>query len=256
MMIIRAAYRSLTRAIMCLAVCAVAAGAMPAPAEASVARGEAAFARGDYETALSAFGNPARNGDPVAQYYMGVLFAEGLTRRRLYEDALMWFICAQTAPLPDTLKNDARARQAGLVKVISIYEFNKAEARAESLCGAVPSAVLDARAAADRLVQQTQPQRGAVGSVLFFPGDATVTGAVVVFHEMGLYSLRDFLAGMINYLGDLLFGLLALFGWFVIGKVGYFFVEPIWARVMARQPSTGADTGGTAGAARADADGN
>ncbi|MCZ6740659.1 MAG: hypothetical protein O7D27_00710, partial [Alphaproteobacteria bacterium] len=68
------------------------------------------------------------------------------------------------------------------------------------------------------------------------PGDTMVTGAVVVFHELGLSFVTNLLVGIVKLLGDFLFGLLALIGWIVIGRFVRFFLEPFWQRILVPGP--------------------
>lgn len=208
-----------------------------APAVASVTHGTEAFRNGDFTTAVGEFQGPAYNGDPVAQYYMGVLYTDGLGVRRSIGDGLMWFICAQTGSLPPALNTNAKRRRAEIVEAMSTSDFDRSEIRAHDLCGAAPSKGNRLARGGYNVIEEVRPHRGVVGSLLFFPGDTTVTGALVVFHESGLHGVRKLLTWLTQSFGDWLFGLVALLGWLVIARMGYFFGAPIIKRMIGRNAS-------------------
>ncbi|MDX1485808.1 MAG: hypothetical protein R3229_15160 [Alphaproteobacteria bacterium] len=226
------------------------------PAGAGVTAGERAFNSGDFVTAIRELQRPAYDGNAAAQYYMGVIYHEGLGVNRSPEDALVWFTCAQTRRLPEAFETDARRRQSQIMDEISPFALERVELHAESLCG---RALAQKRAAADKMREKTpleriQPVRGFWASILFFPGDTMMTGAAVVFHGLGLTFISDILIAMAKTMGDFLFGLLALIGWFIIARVVKAMGDPVWKMILARDPlahtGKGGDASGQEGAER------
>lgn len=59
--------------------------------DADFERGQTLLARGEYVEALKAFGNSAKNGNPEAQYQIGIMFLEGEGMKANPEDAAYWF---------------------------------------------------------------------------------------------------------------------------------------------------------------------
>ena len=103
-----------------LALAMVSAFAGAGPVLAGVATGESAFKNGDFLTAAREFQGPAHRGDPVAQYYLGVIYADGLGGARSLEDGLAWLMCVQTgAGLPPPLRQDATRRRTRILARIS-----------------------------------------------------------------------------------------------------------------------------------------
>lgn len=210
------------------------------PALAGVAAGESAFNDGYYMTAVKEFQGPAYRGNAVAQYYMGLIYAHGLGVGQSLEDGLAWLICAQTVELPSALGREAKRQQSAILSLITSYGVEIAEKHAETLCG---QAISEKKKAAARKkiadlkdqdpLENVRPVRGFWAMLFFFPGDTMVTGAVVVFHELGLSFVANLVVGIVKLTGNLLFGLLALIGWIVIGRFVRFFLQPVWQRVLA-----------------------
>ncbi|MCZ6448921.1 MAG: SEL1-like repeat protein [Alphaproteobacteria bacterium] len=210
------------------------------PALASVAAGESAFNNGAFMTAVREFQGPAYGGNAVAQYYMGVIYAHGLGVGQSLEDGLAWLICAQTVELPSALGREAKRQQSAILSLITSYGVEIAEKHAKTLCG---QAIAEKKKAVARKkfagledqdpFENVRPVRGFWAMLFFFPGDTMVTGAVVVFYELGLSFVSNLLVGMVKLSGDLLFGLLALIGWFVIARFLRLFLEPVWQRILA-----------------------
>jgi hypothetical protein len=237
-MIVSRTRQSTAAAIIALAMLSSFAGAWPALA--GVAAGESAFKNGDFLAAAREFQGPAYRGDPLAQYYLGVIYADGLGGDQSLEDGLAWLMCVQTGiGLPPSLKQDAKQRRRGLMSRVSSYAMEQAEMRASTLCGRTPAAgKQQAFTTNEDAFEDIRPVRGTFGTVFFFPGDTMVYGATVVFHEMGLIFLRDVFVGMVRLMGDLIFGLLSLIGWLLIGKIIYCFVGPLWKAIAALNPSS------------------
>ncbi|MEX2296415.1 MAG: trypsin-like peptidase domain-containing protein, partial [Dongiaceae bacterium] len=61
------------------------------PALADVAKGDRAYANGDYQTAFSEWEPDARDGDRDAQYGLGLLYEFGLGVRQDYQRAALWY---------------------------------------------------------------------------------------------------------------------------------------------------------------------
>ncbi len=232
------AKRFAAAAIIALGMASALAGARPALA--GVAAGESAFNDGAFMTAVREFQGPAYRGDAVAQYYMGLIYAHGLGVGQSLEDGLAWLICAQTVGLPSVLRREANRQQSAILSNISTYGVEYAEKRAELLCGgaierkkkAIQYKKLTDFDNEDPL-ENVRPVRGFWAMLFFFPGDTMVTGAVVVFHELGLSFVRNLVVSMVKLTGNLLFGLLALIGWIVIARFLRFFLEPVWQRILA-----------------------
>ena len=232
------AKRFAAAAIIALGMASALAGARPALA--GVAAGESAFNDGDYMTAVKEFQGPAYRGNAVAQYYMGVIYAHGLGVGQSLEDGLAWLICAQTVELPSALGREAKRQQSAILSLITSYGVEIAEKHAETLCG---QAIAEQKKAAARKkisdledhdpLENVRPVRGFWAMLFFFPGDTMVTGAVVVFHELGLSFVSNLVVGIVKLTGNLLFGLLALIGWIVIARFVRFFLQPVWQRVLA-----------------------
>ncbi len=240
-------------AIIALGMVFVLAGARPALAE--LAAGQSAFNKGDYSIARREFQRPAYGGDAVAQYYMGVIYGDGLEVEQSLEDALVWFNCAQTIGLPAVLGRDAKRRQGGILARISSYELEQVELRANSICGGAKAKKIPNPSDDKDALENIRPVRGFWAMLFFFPGDTMVTGAAVVFHELGLGFVKDFLVGIVMFFGDVLFGLLALIGWIIIGRIIHLFGEPVWKMMLARDPLThSASAGRTAGQQGAEAE--
>jgi hypothetical protein len=240
----------------------------------------------------------------LAQYYLGVIYADGLGGDKSPEDGLAWLICVQTGVgLPPALQQAAKQRRRRLMSRITPYAMEQAEKRAATLCGrntAAPrSRALASGTAAPRsqnfttgtgaprsqadptgtaaprprsyaaeiaearpqayatevtehmpqafstsedtmedLLKYVSPARGFFGTLFFFPGDTMVYGATAVFDAIGIILLRDIFVGMIKLMGDLIFGLLSLIGWVLIGKFVYFFVHPLANAISASKPSS------------------
>ncbi len=230
------AKRFTAAAIIALGMLCALAGARPALA--AVATGETAFKNGDFMTAVREFQGPAYRGDAMAQYYMGVIYADGLVVGQSLEEGLAWFLCAQTGWLPPGLTRDAGRRRSRILSRISPDALEQAEMRAETLCGRPIVAKKRTYSVGEALPEDISPARGYLGTLLFFPGDTMVTGAVVTFHELGFILLRDVLVGIVGLFGDFLFGLLALMGWLIIARIVRFFGEPVWRMIIARDPLT------------------
>ena len=235
-------------AIVALAMLSAFAGARPALA--GVATGESAFHKGDFPTAAREFQGPARGGDPLAQYYLGVIYGDGLGDAGSLEEGLAWLMCVgKGAGLPPAMKQDAIRRRARLLSGIAPFAMEQAELRAAAICNRTVTARPQAFTTDADDFEDVRPARGLFGTLFFFPGDTVVFGATVAFHDMGLLVLRNVLAGMVNLMGDLIFGLLSLIGWLLSGKFVYFlFVKPLWKAIVAAKPSS-AD-GPMGGAAR------
>ncbi|MEE8214689.1 MAG: hypothetical protein V3R79_08880 [Alphaproteobacteria bacterium] len=245
------AKRFAAAAIIALGMASALAGARPALA--GVAAGETAFNDGYFMTAVKEFQGPAYGGNAVAQYYMGLIYAHGLGVGQSLEDGLAWLICAQTVGLPSVLRREANRQQSAILSNISTYGVEYAEKRAELLCGgaierkkkAIQYKKLTDFDNEDPL-ENVRPVRGFWAMLFFFPGDTMVTGAVVVFHELGLSFVSNLLVGIVKLFGDFLFGLLALIGWIIIGRFVLIFVTPVWKTMLDRAPSTQDDsTGGS-----------
>ena len=123
---------------------------------------------------------------------------------------------------------------------ISSYGVEIAEKRAKLLCGGAierKKKAIQYKKLTDfdneDPIENIRPVRGFWAMLFFFPGDTMVTGAVVVFHELGLSFVRNFLVGIAKLTGDLLFGLLALIGWIVIARFLRFFLQPVWQKILA-----------------------
>ncbi len=220
------------------------------PALASIAAGEAAFNKGDYFAAVSEFQRPAYGGDAVARYYMGVIYADGLGVSRSLEDGLVWFRCALIGTLPSSMERDIRRRLGGVVSGISRYGLEQAGMRIESLCGKAMKELRGSKDISDNrdAPDNIRPKRSLLTRMLFFPGDTMVTGAAVVFHGLGLSFISKFLGGLVKVMGDWLFGLLALIGWLLVGRILQMIGEPIWKKLFARDPVSGdAQPGGGSG---------
>ncbi len=232
------AKRFAAAAIIALGMASALAGARPALA--GVAAGESAFNNGAFMTAVREFQGPAYGGNAVAQYYMGVIYAHGLGVGQSLEDGLAWLICAQTVELPSALGREAKRQQSAILSLITSYGVEIAEKHAETLCG---QAIAEQKKAVARKkfagledqdpFENVRPVRGFWAMLFFFPGDTMVTGAVVVFHELGLSFVSNLVVGIVKLTGNLLFGLLALIGWIVIGRFVRFFLQPVWQRVLA-----------------------
>ena len=224
-------------AIIALAMLSAFAGARPALA--GVATGESAFKNGDFLTAARELQGPAYRGDPLAQYYLGVIYGDGLAGNQNLEDGLTWLMCVQTgSSLPQIMKQDAKQRQRDLMSRVSPYTKEQAELRAASICGRTLSARKpEAFTTEEDPLKDIHPVRGFWGTLFFFPGDTMVIGAAVFFHNMGYTLIRDVFVGMVKLMGDLLSGLMSLIGWLLIGKFVYFlFVKPLWRAISARNP--------------------
>ncbi|MCZ6813244.1 MAG: hypothetical protein O7F14_04235 [Alphaproteobacteria bacterium] len=235
------AKRFAAAAIIALGMASALAGARPALA--GVAAGESAFNNGAFMTAVREFQGPAYRGNAMAQYYMGVIYAHGLGVGQSLEDGLAWFICAQAVGLPSVLRREANRQQSAILPKISSYGVEYAEKHAETLCGGAierkKKAIVYKNLTDfdnENPLENIRPVRGFWAMLFFFPGDTMVTGAVVVFHELGLSFARNFVVGIVKVLGDLLFGLLALIGWIVIGRFVRFFLEPFWQRILVPGP--------------------
>jgi len=230
-------------AIFALAMLSAFAGGRPALA--GVATGEDAFNKGDFTAAAREFQGPAYRGDALAQYYLGVIHADGLGVSQSPEEGLAWLMCVEKgAGLPEVLRKDAEQKQAHILSRISPYALEQAQMRASTICGIAIKAKQEPFAKEERNPEDIRPARGFLGGIFFFPGDTMVTGAAVVFHELGLTFLENAPIGFANLFGDLLFGILALLGWFVIGRVLHFFFQPLWRTIIAREASTRGDAGG------------
>jgi len=233
-------------AIIALGMVLVLAGARPAQAE--LATGQSAFNKGDYSVARREFQGLAYGGDAVAQYYMGVIYGDGLEVEQSLEDALVWFNCAQAVGLPAVLGRDANRRQGRILARISSYELEQVELRAESVCGGAKAKKKRNLSDDKDALENIRPVRGLWAMLFFFPGDTMVTGAAIVFHELGLTFVKDLLVGLVTFFGDVLFGLLALIGCIIIGRIIHLFGDPVWKIILARDPLTHRNSaGGTAG---------
>lgn len=207
-----------------------------APATASVTRGEHAFHDGNYADAIREFNGPAASGDPIAQYYMAVLALDGLGTPQNAVNGFGWLLCAQTGSLPTPLASDAARRYADARAVVSKNDLTQSRRFANQVCDFPlqhPPESTDTNDILSRII----PQRGPVNSVLFFPGDTAVTGAVVAFQETGLDIVTDWTVGLFQEYGDLLFGLLSLFGWLALARLAYVVLKALWESygVVARE---------------------
>jgi len=64
---------------------------LAAPAWPDYQTGSDAYDRGDYETALKEFRPLAEQGDALAQFNMGVMFAKGQGVSQYYQEAVRWY---------------------------------------------------------------------------------------------------------------------------------------------------------------------
>jgi hypothetical protein len=231
-------------AIIAVAVPLAFAGARPALA--GVATGEAAFENGDFLTAAREFQGPAHRGDPLAQYYLAVIYADGLGGAQSHEDALAWLMCVEKGVgLPPAMKQDAVRRRAGILSAITPYALEQAEMRAAALCDKATAHQPEAFTTDHDQYQDVRPMRGWFGTVFFFPGDTIILGAIDFFHEMEFILLRNVLAGMVKLLRDLLFGLLSLISWVLMGRIVYYlFIGPLWKALAATKPPSADDSVG------------
>lgn len=219
---------------------------------AGVARGEAAFKKGNFVTALREFEGPAYRGDGLAQYYLGVIYAEGLGVSQNQEEGLAWMICVgKNAGLPPSIGREMQRKQANLLSRISPYSLEQAQMRAESICGVPTETRPEPYAEKKRDPEDIRPTRGFWGGLFFFPGDTMVTGAAVVFHELGLTFLTDVLFGLSDLFGDFVYGILSLIGWFLIGRIILFFGQPLWLMALGRNGAAHDAGGGGNTAGRA-----
>jgi hypothetical protein len=225
-------------AVIALAMLTAFGGARPALA--GVAAGESAFKNGDFLTAARELQGPAYRGDPLAQYYLGVIYADGLGGDQSPEDGLAWLMCVQTGVgLPPALQQDAKQRRRRLMSRLTPYAMEQAEMRAATLCGRRTAAPKPQPFTTDDDFQDIRPPRGIFGMLFFFPGDTIVFGATIVFHEMGFMLMRNVVMGIIRVMGDLIFGLLSLICWIIICKIVFlFFVHPLANALSARKPSS------------------
>ena len=243
------AKRIAAAAIIALGVASALAGARPALG--AVAAGETAFKNGDFMIAVREFRGPAYRGDAMAQYYLGVIYADGLGAVQSYEVGLAWLICAQTGGLPPVLGQDAGRRRSRISSRISSYGLEYAEKEAKALCGKAVANKKKTFSEDKDPLEKIRPVRGFWAMLFFFPGDTMMSGAVVTFHELGLYFVRNILVGMVKLFGDLLFGLLALIGWIIIGRFLRFFLEPVWQRILTPGASAHNATKGGSGQSQA-----
>ena len=204
------------------------------PALAGVATGKIAFNSGDYTTAMREFQGPAYRGDALAQYYMGVIYADGLGVSRSDDESLAWLMCVRTGSLPWDLRGDLHWRRARISSRISSYTLEQAELRAGSICGKAIAPKKRAFTTNEIYIEEIGTARGFWGKMFFFPGDTMVIGAVVVFQELGFTLLSDIVVAIARLMRDLLFGILSLIGWVIIGKLTLFLVKPVWKVMMVR----------------------
>lgn len=203
---------------------------------ADVDSGITAFRESDYASAVKELHVPAFDGHPIAQYYLGVMHAEGLGVTRSPPDALKWFLCAEAGSLPGALKSRALEWRRRLYAEMSLLEMDYAEKSAAKKCRvAEPMAVFD-RGYRQHEVDEAVPRRSGAFAVLLFPGDVTMRGVLVVFDQMGSKFMTEAAMKAVEAMGDVLFGLLALLGWLLIARVGYLTVHHFWEKFLERLP--------------------
>lgn len=100
--------------------------AAPTPAS-ELAAGQRAYAAGDRIGALRHFRAAAEGGNADAQYYTGVMYADGQGVERNYAEAVKWYEKAAAQNQPDALVALARLRVLGLgveadpAKAVELY---------------------------------------------------------------------------------------------------------------------------------------
>lgn len=97
-------------------------------AEHDLARGRGAFAAGDYPRALGYFRAAAEQGDANAQYYVGLMHANGQGTTRDFAEAAKWYEKAAAQNQADALYALARLHVIGTgveadpAKAVELYE--------------------------------------------------------------------------------------------------------------------------------------
>ena len=147
-----------------VAVSAVLVSVWSAPAWADYRSGVAAYERGQYEAARKALEPLARKGDGNAQYYLGLMYAEG--RGVSQDDALAveWFTCASEGSASFGKKQKAGRLSANLAESAGLGGAIK--------CRFAPSAPALSEQAQQALYYLVRD--GAVQKLLFMPGDLLV----------------------------------------------------------------------------------
>lgn len=204
---------------------------------ADVDSGIAAFHDGDYETAVKKLQVPAFDGNPAAQYYLGVIHARGIGVARSPTDALKWFLCAEAGSLPTSLKQRSLEWRRRLYSDMSLLEMDYAERSAANGCRAAEAPAVFDQGYHRYQIDDAVPRRSGWVAVLFFPGDVTMQGVLVVLDGIGVRFLMEATLKIIEAIGDVLFGLLALLGWALIARMTYLLFTSLQAWFLDRRTS-------------------
>ena len=202
------------------------------PARADYQAGLEAFNRAAYEEALPLFEEAAKEGSVKAQYYLGVIHAEGRGTTPYLPEAIYWLSCAGASD--DSIAMNARRLKARLLRGLSTME----RAEASSLSSKCPAPVAaeqetpgfslfgPSRGYSGQTVaeggfasfMETLRNNGVV-SMFLLPGEVTIAvgreAASLVGAKQTAYAIDSTrLPG-----NDVLYILVVFFSWFLLYKV-------------------------------------
>lgn len=147
--------------------------ALVLPARADYQSGVSAYERGDYSTAFRELSPPARQGDPHAPYYLGIMYAQG-----------------QSAPRDDVARG------------LSLALIREARAMAE------PDRAIAARPPLLDLRRSTRWE-----TVVFFMGDVTILGLLAIAEWFSLLRLENIILFLYVSYGNWFAGGIAAAWW-------------------------------------------
>ena len=163
-----------TRVAKLVAVSAVLVSVWSVPALADYLSGVAAYERGQYEAARKALEPLARDGDGNAQYYLGLMYAEGRGVGQNDALALEWLTCASEGSASFGKKHKAGRLSASLAESAGLSDIK---------CRFAPSSPELSEQAQQALYYLVRD--GLVQELLFMPGDLLVMATIAMANASG-----------------------------------------------------------------------
>jgi hypothetical protein len=188
--------------------------AMPAAALADRATAVSAYERGDHARALAEFKPLAEEGDAVAQYYVGLLYAKGLGVHRDNGAAFRWFGCAYLRAADGELRVGAKRWRDHAGDQLSSEAREQIAARVKLECG--PAA---AKRTSDIALIYNPSRNGWFETIAYFTGDLTILGAITASNFLGFHALARGILTVVQFLGDWFIGLISLAWWLLGARV-------------------------------------